>query len=240
MEDKKLLEAALFMSPDALDLKKLARVLKTKKYSYVEAYLKELKKDYFARDTAIELTRDENGKYRLKVKDKYLEKVAFFAAEKDLGKKELETLAYVAYHEPVKQSSIVQKVRSSSYDYIKKLKEHGFISKEIIDGERSPILKTTKKFRDYFGTDAIALKEMIKNAPAEEPTLEDYNQTKEQEKNNTRQEKTDFPQQEKTDSTQQGTQQNNKPDDWQTTTDPVSQSEKKENLPKSAEKPKNA
>ncbi|MCK4884067.1 MAG: SMC-Scp complex subunit ScpB, partial [Candidatus Diapherotrites archaeon] len=142
-----------------------------------------LKKDYFSNNTALKVSQDENGKYQLKVKDEYLEKVAFFAAEKDLKKRELETLAYIAYHEPVNQSTIIQKVRSSSYDYIKTLKTHGFISKEIIDGERSPILKTTKKFRDYFGTDAIALKEMIKEKPPENSTLEEYNQEPEQTKN---------------------------------------------------------
>ena len=67
----------------------------------------------------------------------------------------MKTLAFIAYKQPLMQSNLVKVRSNKAYDHLKILEEKGFVSKE--PKGRSYMLRTTKKFVEYFGEKALKL-----------------------------------------------------------------------------------
>ena len=148
-EQKKLIEAAIFMTGGAVSLERMKNLLKTESNSLVLDIIEELQKEYEARDTALEVVKTSEGTYTMQVKNKYLPKVKDLAMSVDFNRAVLRTLAIVAYKQPIKQSIVVKMRGNKAYDHVKELHEQGFIVKER-EG-RTYSLTTTKKFEEYFG-----------------------------------------------------------------------------------------
>jgi len=144
---KKLIEAALFISPNPLGLSELHKLVKD--IQLLRIALKELTEEYFARDSAIYIEESASG-YQMKLKPEYAAKVSMFAPESELSKSVLKTLAIIAVKQPIKQSDVIKYRSNKAYDEIKILLEKGYISKE--PKGRTFLLRTTKKFLTHFGS----------------------------------------------------------------------------------------
>ena len=94
------------------------------------------------------------------ISEKYhflINKLATGSAE--FTKAEQETLAIIAYKQPIKQSVVIKIRGNKSYDHISQLKEKGLISSEKLG--RSRLLKLTPHFFDYFDVSEKEVKEEL-------------------------------------------------------------------------------
>lgn len=157
---KKEIEAILFAAGRMVDLDEIARLCKADKNS-VEPLLKELKSDYERSDSPMFLIQEGNG-WKMTVREKYLNVVKDVAPHTELNKALLETLAIVAWKQPVLQSDVVKIRGSISYEHIGALVEMGFLTK--IKHGRSFVLKPSTRFFDYFDLPSKeAVKEVFKD-----------------------------------------------------------------------------
>ena len=99
---KKIVEAALFMSPKPITSKELSKITGFPE-KQVEEKLEELMLDYENEGKGVEITRDPEG-WGMRVKPGILPQVAHLTPYSDLKDGHKRTLALVAYKEPIKQS----------------------------------------------------------------------------------------------------------------------------------------
>lgn len=156
------IEAALFMSSKGMNVEDLAKIANAPLLK-VRAYIPEAIESFNKRNKALEIVEDAGG-FRMKVRPPYDEKVSHLAGASELSPAELKTLAFIAYKQPLLQSQLVQVRSNTAYDHLQVLVDKGFVARE--PKGRSYILRTTKKFSEYFGTHALKLKPMPKNEEA--------------------------------------------------------------------------
>ncbi len=145
MSLKTRIEAVLFITAQALEVKDIAEILKEDEEQVQDALL-ELIMDYSARDGALEID-DENG-YILQVKEEFMDIVEQLCPV-ELRPSVLKTLTVIALKEPIRQSYL-KELRSNAYEHVQELLEKGLISRTKDKNGRSYNLKTTPKFAEYF------------------------------------------------------------------------------------------
>ncbi|CDC19421.1 condensin subunit ScpB [Clostridium sp. CAG:306] len=145
MSLKARIEAVLFITAQALEVKDIAEILKEEE-DVIEEALLELIMDYSAREGALEID-DENG-YILQVKQDYMDIVEQLCPV-ELKPSVLKTLTIIALKEPIRQSYL-KELRSNAYEHVQELLKMGLISRHRDKNGRSFNLKTTPKFAEYF------------------------------------------------------------------------------------------
>ncbi|MBI5884719.1 SMC-Scp complex subunit ScpB [archaeon] len=165
-EAKKIIEAALFMSPTALKTEDFGKIARGYKAEEIRLALELLRKEFNERDTSLKVIESMNG-WQMAVKEEYEDKVIHLAASSQFNKSILRTLAFIAYKEPLKQSALIKLRNNKAYDHIKLLEAKGFIQRKQ-EGQ-TYLVSTTNKFRQYFGEDAV---ELIKAKPAQKEKRE--------------------------------------------------------------------
>lgn len=146
-EHKKLIEAALFMSQNAIGINELVGATGIMSPGKIQTLVKELIEDYSKRETALMLI-EIGGKYMFALKEPYATKVSGLAIGPDLTRGALRLLAYVSKNPEVLQSSVVRIFGGSTYEYMKELTEKEFVETKKIG--RSKKIFTTAKFKEYF------------------------------------------------------------------------------------------
>jgi len=172
MKTKRIVEAVLFSSTDALTPNKIAKISSIN-VEDVKLALKELVEEYNQRNSAIEIVKI-GSRYLMRVKPEYYPYVERFV-EKDLDKGSLRTLAVIAFKQPIMLSRLAKIRGNKCYEHVKKLKEMGLIRAERKG--RSSILTTTKEFAIYFGLKSDKpedIKEFLKNYAKRDAKLEEY------------------------------------------------------------------
>ncbi|MDO8624496.1 MAG: SMC-Scp complex subunit ScpB [Candidatus Diapherotrites archaeon] len=149
---KKVLEAALFMSPKALPIEELSTLIESGSLLETHRLIKELVSEFNARDSALEIV-DLSGAFQMKVRTDFEENVAHLAATSELNKSVQKTLALIAFKQPIKQSLVIKLRNNKGYDHVHLLQEKGLVSKTPFG--RTFLLKTTKKFLGQFGKNAL-------------------------------------------------------------------------------------
>ncbi len=137
----------------------------------LNAHIKQLMDKYASADYAMEIV-EVSGGFRFMTKGAYHHTIGIYLRQnthKKLSKSALETLAIVAYKQPVTKSEI-ESIRGVNSDYtIQKLLEKDLV--EISGrsmGPGKPLLYiTTQKFMDYFGLKSLD----------DMPKLKDFEQT---------------------------------------------------------------
>jgi segregation and condensation protein B len=157
-EQKRLAEAALFMSPDAIGLEELMMVMQTEDREVSLKIVGELIAEINARNTGLEIVRLEHNKFRMKVKDSYSRHVSHLAVDTEFSKAALRTLGLIAVKHPVRQSIVVKIIGNKAYDYVKLLAEKGFIRAKKAGNTK--ILEITPKFESYFGKSIEEIKKL--------------------------------------------------------------------------------
>lgn len=147
----KILEALLFaVGDEGLSIEEITNILEIDEES-ANTEIEKLKKSYDDRGIEIKLL---GNKYKLTTKAEYKEYIKKLAdvVSNNLSKSALETLAIIAYNEPITRMQIDDIRGVNSSQMIRNLISKGFIEdigKSNLPGR--PILyKTTNHFLDYF------------------------------------------------------------------------------------------
>ncbi len=148
IEDRNLVEAALFLSPEPLTRRRLAKILGGTALAYVDRILEEIKAEFDAPTHGIELLV-EDGRAYLQVKRPYVDKVAHLAPQQDIPRPVLRTLAMIAYNNPLTQADLIKVRGNKAYGHVTELLERGLIRAE--PQGRTLLLSVTDEFLRYFG-----------------------------------------------------------------------------------------
>ena len=149
MKPLHVLEAALFSAGKPISTEEIS--LETGlDVKTIGAAIKELCELYASRDTVLEVGK-AGTKWAMQVRSQAAEPAARFAPM-EIAPKLLKTLALIAYHQPMKQSDLVDMVGTKAYDHVPELVERGLV-KAKEDGS-TKVLVTTAQFPEYFGIDA--------------------------------------------------------------------------------------
>ncbi len=146
-EIKDKLEALLFASGRKMDLDELSRLVKTRNRDIVKAALVELKGEIEAKQNTLVLIEDNNT-WKLTIKEQYIDLVRQINTNTEISKTIIETLAVIAWKQPMLQCDVIKIRTNKAYDHIAELMEQGFVVKEKYG--RTYLLKLTQKFFEYF------------------------------------------------------------------------------------------
>ena len=147
LENLKKVEAALFISARHLTLKELVMLTDINPLMVRELIIK-LAEKYNREDSAIEIISKENT-WKMDVRQEYvgmINKLATGSAE--FTKAEQETLAVIAYKQPVKQSVVINIRGNKAYDHIKHFRDIGLVIAKQIGHTLE--LNLSDEFFEYF------------------------------------------------------------------------------------------
>jgi segregation and condensation protein B len=147
LEILRKVEAALFISGRYLDFKELVALTGVNPILLRKA-LGDLKDKHGGESSGMEII-ENLGKWKMDVHPDFswmVNKLATGSSE--FSKAEQETLAVIAYKQPVKQSVVVKMRGNKAYDHVKNFVELGLINKKKIG--HTAELTLTEGFHDYF------------------------------------------------------------------------------------------
>lgn len=144
---KKLVEAALFMSSNAMGIDEIAKATGIASPGKISEIVAALVQDYKGRDTALEIVEIDK-RYLFSLKPLYASKVSGLASGPDLTRGSLRVLAYISKNEGITQSDLVKIFGSATYDHMQELTEKEFVETEKY--KRTKKISTTPKFKEYF------------------------------------------------------------------------------------------
>ena len=147
-EDIRKLEAVFFVSGRFLNMQELIS-LSDLNPIIIRELIDKLKEKYDFLNSAIEII-EKNGLWKMDVRQEYssiINKLATGNAE--FSKAEQETLAIIAYKQPIKQSVIIKIRGNKAYDHVKKFSDLNLLKKKK-EGH-THILSLADDFYDYFG-----------------------------------------------------------------------------------------
>lgn len=154
-EIKAAVEALLFASPDPTPAKRICQVLGDADNKSVRAALLELKLEYETHARGMQILEVAGG-YQMATREKFAEFVLRLGSKKkppSLSGATLETLAIIAYRQPVIRAEVESVRGVESSGTIRNLLDLGVIEivgrKEVIG--RPPLYGTTEKFLKAFG-----------------------------------------------------------------------------------------
>jgi len=146
-EDLKKLEAVFFVSGRFLSMQELIYLSDLNPIIIRELIVK-LKERYNDSDSSIEIVEKKNL-WKMDVKNEYSSIVNKLATgNSEFSKSEKETLAIIAYKQPIKQSVLIKIRSNKAYDHIKKFYELGLIKKKRTG--RTYEITLSDEFYDYF------------------------------------------------------------------------------------------
>ncbi|MDP2628662.1 MAG: SMC-Scp complex subunit ScpB [Nanoarchaeota archaeon] len=146
-ENLKKLEAVFFVSGRFLNMQDLIS-LSDLNPIIIKELIEKLREKYREADSAIEIV-EKNGLWKMDVKQEYsgiINKIATGSAE--FSKAEQETLAIIAFKQPIKQSVLIKIRGNKAYDHIKKFAELNLIKKKKMGHTNE--LSLSDEFYDYF------------------------------------------------------------------------------------------
>ncbi|MFO8050196.1 MAG: SMC-Scp complex subunit ScpB [Thermoplasmatota archaeon] len=150
-----LIEAALFSAGKPVSLEELALSTGTDP-PMVKLYLKKLMQSYSRRETSLEIIK-AGRKYSLRVREEYVDRISSLAAP-EVPQKLLKTAALIAYHQPLRQSELVDMYGSKIYDHVKELQSLGLVRARKEGSTK--VLTTTHRFSETFGISSVSKKKV--------------------------------------------------------------------------------
>jgi segregation and condensation protein B len=147
IESLKKIEAALFLAARYLSLNELVLLTDVNPLMLKELIEKLIEK-YNNDGSAVEIIKKENM-WKMDVKQEYVSMVNKLATgTSEFSKAEQETLAIIAYKQPVKQSVIIKIRGNKAYDHVKHFIDIGLVQAKRIGHTKE--LKLSDDFFDYF------------------------------------------------------------------------------------------
>jgi len=152
-EAQRVIEAVLFVSGRFLTMQELV-ALSDFNPLIIRESLDKLREKYNAEDSSIEIVEKTNM-WKMDVKPDYAPFITKLATGKsEFSKAEQETLALIAYKQPIKQSVIIKIRGNKAYDHVKK-----FIDLDLVRAKKeghTNILSLSEEFYDYFNVSSGA------------------------------------------------------------------------------------
>ncbi|MBN2067903.1 MAG: SMC-Scp complex subunit ScpB, partial [Candidatus Diapherotrites archaeon] len=148
-EKEKVIEAALFMAPSALNVQELQGVLGEEHYSMAKKAAFDFMNEFNKRDSALQVVQIEDS-FQMRLRPEYEGRVQHLAAKAMFHPGIMKTLALIAFKQPISQSLVIKYRNNKAYDHIHRLVEDGFVARE--PKGRSFTLRTTRKFLEQFGS----------------------------------------------------------------------------------------
>jgi len=149
-EDLKKLEAVFFISGRFLTMQELISISDLNPI-IIRELIEKLEEKYNKDDSAIEIVK-RNKAWKMDVKNEYTSIVNKLATgSSEFSKGEKETLAIIAYKQPIKQSVLVRIRSNKAYDHIKKFLDLGLVKKKRMG--RTYEVSLNDKFYDYFNVE---------------------------------------------------------------------------------------
>lgn len=158
-DDLKRVESILFTTGRFLSLEEISSLCEIASIGYLKELLENLRRHYSEIDSALEVVNQGN-RWKLAIRKDYMYLTEKLLTDSELDRPTQETLAVIAYKQPVLQSDVIKIRGNGAYDHVKNLKEHDFITAE--KSGRTKILKLTSKFFDYFDVVEDTLKSKFK------------------------------------------------------------------------------
>lgn len=144
-ENARKVEAALFVSGKFMSLQELVALTDVNPI-LLKKILEDLKDNY--KNSGIEVVQKDNL-WKMDVSQEYTWMVNKLATgSSEFTKAEQETLAIIAYKQPMKQSVLVKIRGNKAYDHIKKYSEMGLVNKKRMGHTWE--LTLNESFYDYF------------------------------------------------------------------------------------------
>lgn len=156
---RNIIEALIFVSAEPLTPEKIKEVLADFPVEEVDLALKELQENYEANNRGICLMQSAGG-YLFTTRpelDPWIRRLLQIERKSRLSQAALETLAIIAYHQPITSSEIAAIRGVDSTGTIKTLLEKKLI--KIVGRRSTPgrplVYRTTEKFLLYFGLNSL-------------------------------------------------------------------------------------
>jgi len=147
-EDLKKIEAIFFISGRFLNMQELISFSDLNPI-IIQELIEKLQEKYDKQESAIEIIR-KNNMWKMDVRPTYssiINKLATGSAE--FSKAEQETLAIIAFKQPIKQSVVIKIRGNKAYEHVKKFSDLDLIKKKKIGHTYE--LRLSEDFYDYFG-----------------------------------------------------------------------------------------
>ncbi len=160
-------EALVFSFGDGISLEEIVKRTKSDPIIIKKA-INSLNKSYDERKSAFYILTEGNL-YRMRLRSDLLHLVQD-TLRTDMSKGVLMTLSLIVLNGKIKQSDLVKKRGSVSYQHIKELQSRGLVSTAVDAGRK--VIRITPSFYDYFDVDKKEFKE-IKDTIQEEIKKED-------------------------------------------------------------------
>lgn len=151
-EDRALIEAALFLSPQPLTRRGLAKILGEVQAAYIDRLLAELNREYDDPIHGLELHVEE-GRAGFRVKRSFIDRVSHLAPQQDIPRPILRSLAVIAYNHPMTQSDLVKVRGNKAYAHVQELLARNLIRAE--ESGRTLLMHVTKEFLRHFGLNTV-------------------------------------------------------------------------------------
>jgi len=145
--EKNKIEALLFASAKRMSIDDISNVTGIRDHDKIKAALDELKFDIEERGASM-ILHEENGFWKLTVKEHYMPMLRKVLVQAELDKPLMETLAVIAWKFPVLQADVIKIRHNKAYEHLKQLDELGFISRNRFG--RTNKISLTQKFFEYF------------------------------------------------------------------------------------------
>lgn len=163
-ENMKTLEAIFFVSGRFLTMSELVS-LSDLNPAIIPGLIEKIQEKYNDGDSAIEII-EKAGAWKMDVKSDYVYLINKLATgSTEFSKAEQETLAIIAFKQPIRQSVIVKIRGNKAYDHIKKFKDLDLIKKK--KQGRTYELSLSGDFYDYFNVGEGENKNVLKEVGGE-------------------------------------------------------------------------
>jgi len=146
-DSMKILEAIFFVSGRFLSMQDLIS-LSGLSSIVIQDSIEKIRKRYEKENSALQII-EKNNLWKMDVKQEYtyiINKLATGSAE--FSSAEQETLAIIAFKQPIKQSIIIKIRGNKAYDHIKKFADLGLVRKKKMGHTHE--LNLSDEFYDYF------------------------------------------------------------------------------------------
>ncbi len=170
IENTKKVEAALFIAGRFLTLQELVMLTDVNPLMLKEM-LEKLIEKYNSEESGIEIV-EKGGGWKMDVRQEHVHMINKLATgNSEFSKAEQETLAVIAYKQPVKQSVIIKIRGNKAYEHIKKFIENGLVIGKRMGHTKE--LRLSDDFYEYFHIrdKKVERIENIENAKTEEPII---------------------------------------------------------------------
>lgn len=144
---RKKAEAVLFSAGRKIDFEDIRKLCRCREPELLKQALSDLKEDYDRRDTSLMIT-EHGTSWKMIVKEQYAKIMRRIVSDTELPKTIMETLAVIAWKNPVLQSDVIKIRTNKAYDHLNELEKMGFISRK--KHGRTKEIKLTDQFLKYF------------------------------------------------------------------------------------------